>query len=116
MYPAIYSNNIIYQQPNPTVSLYNFFYGSSTTSGCNLADNIGRTEEQYNIDGRSSVDSTVMELSDNHDDQDEQDDGGMYYSSEEETKEDYTERSDTSIDESEDKKIQKCDTTLLVTR
>jgi hypothetical protein len=90
MYPAIYSNNIIYQQPNLTVPLYNFFCGSSTTSGCNLADNIGRIEEQYNIDGRSSVDSTVMELSDNHDDQDEQDDGGMYYSSEEETKEDYT--------------------------
>jgi hypothetical protein len=54
------------------VSLYNFFGGSSsTTSGCNLADNIGRAEEQYNIDGRSSVDPTVIELSDDHDDQDE---------------------------------------------
>jgi hypothetical protein len=47
------------------VPLYNFFGGSSsTTSGCNLADNIGRTEEKINIDGRSSVDPTVMELSD----------------------------------------------------
>jgi hypothetical protein len=45
-YPVIYSNNIIYQQPNPAVPLYNFFGGSSsTTSGCNLADNIGGTEE-----------------------------------------------------------------------
>jgi hypothetical protein len=86
LYPAIYSNNIIYQQPDPAVSLYNFFGGtSSSTSGCNLADNIGRTEEQNNIDGRSSVDPTIMELSDDHDDQDEQDDGGPYYSNEEET-------------------------------
>jgi hypothetical protein len=85
-YPAIYSNNIIYQQPNPAVPLYNFFGGSSSsTSGCNLADNIGRTEEQNNIDDRSSVDPTIMELSDNHDDQDEQDDGGPYYSNEQET-------------------------------
>jgi hypothetical protein len=85
LYPAIYSNNIIYQQPNPAVPLYNFFGGSSSsssTSGCNLADNIGRTEEQNNIDGRSSVDPTIMELSDDHDDQDEQDDGGPYYSNE----------------------------------
>jgi hypothetical protein len=59
-YPAIYSNNIIYQQPNPTVLLYTFFGGSSsTTAGCNLADNIGRTEEQNNIDGRSSVDNGI---------------------------------------------------------
>jgi hypothetical protein len=52
------------------VPLYNFFGGSSstTTSGCNLADNIGRTEEENNIDGRSSVDPTIMELSDSHDD------------------------------------------------
>jgi hypothetical protein len=51
------------------VPLYNFFGGSSsTTSGCNLGDNIGRTEEQNNIDGRSSVDPTIMELSDDHDD------------------------------------------------
>jgi hypothetical protein len=85
-YPAIYSNNIIYQQSNSAVPLYNFFGGSSsTTSGCNLADNIGRTEEENNIDDRSSVDLTVMKLSDGHDDQDEQDDGGPYYSSEEET-------------------------------
>jgi hypothetical protein len=77
LYPAIYSNNIIYQQPNPAVPLYNFFGGSSsTTSGCNLADN---------IDGRNSVDPTIMELSDDHDDRDEQDDGGPYYSNEEET-------------------------------
>jgi hypothetical protein len=76
-YPAIYSNNIIYQQPNPAVPLYNFFGGNSnTTSGCNLADN---------IDGRSSVDPTIMELSDDHDDQDEKDDGGPYYSNQEET-------------------------------
>jgi hypothetical protein len=68
------------------VPLYNFFGGSSSsTSGCNLADNIGRTEEQNNIDDRSSVDPTIMELSDNHDDQDEQDDGGPYYSNEQET-------------------------------
>jgi hypothetical protein len=85
LFPAIYSNNIICQQSNPTVSLYNYFGGSSsTTSDCNLADNIDRTEEQYNIDGRSSVDPTIIELSDDHDDQDEQDDGGPYYSSEEE--------------------------------
>jgi hypothetical protein len=52
MYPAICSNNIIYQQPNPAVSLYNFFgdSSSSSTSGYNLADNIGRTEEQNNIE------------------------------------------------------------------
>jgi hypothetical protein len=37
---------------------------SSTTSDCNLADNIGRTEEQNNIDGRSSVVPTIMKLSD----------------------------------------------------
>jgi hypothetical protein len=84
-YPAIYSNNIIYQQPNPVVPLYNFFGGSSSMSGCNLADNIGRNEKQNNIDGRSSVDPTIMELSDDHDDQDKQDDGGPYYSKEKET-------------------------------
>jgi hypothetical protein len=106
LYPAINSNNIIYQQPNQAVSLYNFFGGSSsTTSDCNLADNIGRTEVENNIDCRSSVDPTIMKLSDGHDDQDEQDDGGPYYSSEEETGEDYTEQSDFSIDESEDEKI-----------
>jgi hypothetical protein len=116
-YPAIYSKNIIYQQPNPAMPLYNFFDGSnsSTTSDCNFADNIGRTEEQYNIDDKSSVDPTVMELSDDHDDHDEQDDGGQYYSSEEKTGEDYIEQSDTSINESEDEEIQRCDTTLLVT-
>jgi hypothetical protein len=92
LYPAIYSNNIIYQQPNPTMPLYIFFGGSTTTtSDCNLADNIGRTEKENNIDDRSSVDPMIMELSDGHDDQDEQDDGGPYYSSEEETREDYTE-------------------------
>jgi hypothetical protein len=116
LYPAIDSNNIIYQQPNPAVPLYNFFGGSSsTTSGCNLADNISRTEKQNNIDGRSSVDPTIMELSDYHDDQDEQDDGGPYYSNKEETGEDYTEQSDISIDEFEDEENQRCDTTLLVT-
>jgi hypothetical protein len=116
LYPAIYSNNIIYQQPNPAVPLYNFFGdSSSSTSGCNLADNIGSIEEQNNIDDRSSVDPTIMELSDDHDDQDEQDNGGPYYSNEEETGEDYTEQSDFSIDESEDEEIQRCDTTLLVT-
>jgi hypothetical protein len=88
------------------VPLYNFFGGSSSsTSGCNLVENIGRTVEQNNIDGRSSVDPTIMELSDDHDDQDEQDDGGPYYSNEEETREDYTEQSDFSIDESEDEEI-----------
>jgi hypothetical protein len=72
MYPAICSNNIIYQQPNPAVSLYKFYgSSSSSTSGYNLADNIGRTEEQNNIDGRSSVDPMIMKLSDDHDDQDE---------------------------------------------
>jgi hypothetical protein len=107
LYTAIYSNNIIYQQPNQAVPLYNFFNGSSssTTSGCNLADNIGRTEKQNNIDGRISVDPTIMELSDDHDDHDEQDDGDPYYSSEEEIGEDYTEQSDISIDESEDEEI-----------
>jgi hypothetical protein len=98
------------------VPLYNFFSDSSSTSGCNLADDLGRTEEQSNIDGRSSVDPTVMELSDDHDDQDEQDDDGPYYSSEEETGEDYIEQSDISIDESEDEEIQRCNTTLLVIR
>jgi hypothetical protein len=115
LYPAIYSNNIIYQQPNPAVPLYNFFGGSSTISDCNLVDNISRTEDENNIDGRSSVDPTIMELSDGHDDHDDQDDGGLYYSSEEETREDYTEQSDFSIDESEDEEIQSCDTTWLVT-
>jgi hypothetical protein len=115
-YPAIYSNNIIYQQLNPAVPLYNFFDGSSSiTSGCNLADNIGRIEEENNIIGRSSVNPTVMKLSDGHDDQDEQDDGGPYYSSEEEIREDYIEQSDFSIDESEDEEIQRYETTLLVT-
>jgi hypothetical protein len=91
LYPAIYSSNIIYQQPNPAGPLYIFFGdSSSTTSDCNLADNIGRTEKQNNIDGRSSVDPTIMELSDDHDDQDEQDNGGPYYSNEEEIGEDYT--------------------------
>jgi hypothetical protein len=38
LYSAICSNNIIYQQPNPAVPLYNFFGGSSSsTYGCNLA-------------------------------------------------------------------------------
>jgi hypothetical protein len=116
LYPAIYSNNIIYQQPNPVMSLYNFFGGSSSsTSGCNLADNIRRTEKQNNIDGRSIVDPMIMKLSDDHDDQDEQDDGGPYYSNEEKTGEDYSEQSDFLIDESEDEEIQRCDTTLLVT-
>jgi hypothetical protein len=55
-----------------------------------------------------------MELSDDHDDQDEQDDGGPYYWIEVETREDYTEQSDISIDESENEEIQRCDTTLLV--
>jgi hypothetical protein len=114
-YPVIYSNNIIYQQPNPAVPPYNFFHNSSSNSGCNLADDLGRTEEQSNIDGSSSVDPTVMKLSDDHDDQDEQDDGGPYYWSEVETGKDYTEHSDISIGESEDEEIQRCDTTLLVT-
>jgi hypothetical protein len=61
LYPVIYNNNIIYQQPNSEVLLFNFFGdSSSTTFGCNLADNIGRTEEQYNINGRNSVDPTVI--------------------------------------------------------
>jgi hypothetical protein len=90
-YPAIYSNNIIYQQPNPAVPSYIFFGGSSSTSDCNLADDLNlnvfdgnlclyRTKEQSNIDDNSSVDPTIMKLSD--DDQDEQDDGGPYYWSE----------------------------------
>jgi hypothetical protein len=63
------------------VPLYNFFGGSSsTTSACNLTDNIGKTEEQNNIDSRSSIDLTIIKLSDDHDDQDEQDDSGSYYS------------------------------------
>jgi hypothetical protein len=32
LYKAIYSNNIIYQQPNPAVPQYNFFGGSSSTT------------------------------------------------------------------------------------
>jgi hypothetical protein len=62
MYPVIYSNNIIYQQPNPAVPLYNFIGGSSSTSSCNLVDDLGRTEEQSNIDGRSSVHPMVMKF------------------------------------------------------
>jgi hypothetical protein len=96
LYPTVYSNNIIYQQLNPAVLPYNFFSGSSSTYVCNLADDLnlnvfdgnlslGRTEEQSNIDGNTSVDPTVMELSDDHDDHDEQDDGGLYYWSELET-------------------------------
>jgi hypothetical protein len=81
-YQIVYSNNIIYQQPNPAVPPYNFFGGSSSTSGCNLDDDLGRIEEQSNIDGGSSVDTRVMELSDDHDDQD---DGSLYYWSEVET-------------------------------
>jgi hypothetical protein len=65
-----------------------------------------RAEEQSNID------QTVMKLSD---DQDEQDDDGLYDLSEVETGEDYTEQSDFSNDESENEKIQICDTILLVT-
>jgi hypothetical protein len=53
-----------------------------------------------------------MKLSDDHD---EQDDGGPYYWSEVETREDYTEQSDISIDESENEGIQRCDIILLVT-
>jgi hypothetical protein len=85
-YPAVYNNNINYQQLNPAVLSYKFFGGSSSIFGCNLADDLnlnvfdgnlsfGRTEEQNNIDGSSSVDPTIMELSDDHD---EQDDGGSY--------------------------------------
>jgi hypothetical protein len=39
----------------------------------------------------------------------------MYYSSEVETWDEYTEQSDILIDESENEKIQRCNTTLLVT-
>jgi hypothetical protein len=39
-YPAVYINNIIYQQPNPAVPPYNFFDGNSSTSGCNLVDDL----------------------------------------------------------------------------
>jgi hypothetical protein len=71
LYPDVYSNNIIYQQPNPAVPSYNFFGGSSSTSSCNLADDLnlnvfdgnlslGRTKEQNIIDGSSSVDPTVI--------------------------------------------------------
>jgi hypothetical protein len=111
-YLAVYSNNIIYQQLNPAVPPYNFFGGSSSISVCNLADDLNltvfdgnlslsRTKEKNNINDSSNVDPTVMKLSDDHDDQDEQDDGGPYYWSEIETREDYTEQSNISIDESE---------------
>jgi hypothetical protein len=82
LYPTVYSNNIIYQQSNPAVPPYNFFGDSSSTFGCSLADDLGRTEEQSNIDCSSNVDPTVMKLSDYHNDQD---DGGPYYWSEVET-------------------------------
>jgi hypothetical protein len=72
-YPVVYINNIIYQQLNSAVPPYIFFDGSSSTSDCNLANDLGRTEKQSN---GSSVDPTVMELSDDHD---EQDDSGSYY-------------------------------------
>jgi hypothetical protein len=111
-YPVVYSNNIIYQQSNPAVPPYNCFGGSSSTFGCNLANDLGRSKEQSNIDDSSSVDLTVMELSDDHDDQD---DGDPYYWSEVETWEDYIEQSDISIGEFEDEEIQRCDTTLLIT-
>jgi hypothetical protein len=55
LYPAIYSNNIIYQQLNPVVPIYNFFGGSST-SGCNLADNIGKFPSIYPVTGSQMVD------------------------------------------------------------
>jgi hypothetical protein len=54
----------------------------------------------------------VTELSD---DRNEQDDRGLHYWSEVETWEDYTEQSDISNDESENEKIWRSDTTLLVT-
>jgi hypothetical protein len=46
---------------------------------------------------------------------DEQDDVSPYYWSEVETGEDYTEQSDFSDDKSENEKILRCDTILLVT-
>jgi hypothetical protein len=84
------------KQPNQQCHYIIFFGGSNSTSDCNLADDLklnvfygnlslGRTKEQSNIDGSNSVDPTVMELSDDHDDQDEQDDGGPYYWNEIET-------------------------------
>jgi hypothetical protein len=53
------------------VSPYNFFGGSSSTSDCNLADDLNLNVfygNLSNIDDNSSVDPTVMELSDDHDD------------------------------------------------
>jgi hypothetical protein len=40
LYPAVYSNNIIYQQLNPAVPPYIFFCGSSSTSSYNLVDDL----------------------------------------------------------------------------
>jgi hypothetical protein len=48
------------------------------------------------------------------DDQEEKDDCGLYYLSEVEIKENYTEQSDISNDESENEKIRRSDTTLLI--
>jgi hypothetical protein len=45
LYLVVYGNNIIYQQPNPAVPPYNFFGVSSSISGCNLADDLGRIEK-----------------------------------------------------------------------
>jgi hypothetical protein len=80
---------------------------------------LGKTEDQNIIDGSSNVDLTaseiiltpVMEL---NDDQDEQDGRGPHYWSKVEMREDYTEQYDISNDESENEKIQRSDTTLLV--
>jgi hypothetical protein len=118
----------VYQQSNPAVPschTYNFFGGSSSTyDQSNFQENCGNLADDCNLnvldvnlslvraEKQSNIDLTVMELSD---DQDEQDDVGPYDLSEVETWEDYIEQSDFSNDESENEKIQRYDTTLLVT-
>jgi hypothetical protein len=104
-YPFIYSNNIIYQQPNPVIQpchTYNFFDSSSSTyQELNFIDNygnlgddlnlnifednlsLGRTEEQSTIGCSSNIDLTTSEtfapIMEYSDDQEEQDDCGPYY-------------------------------------
>jgi hypothetical protein len=70
---------------------------------------LDRAEEQTNIGDGSNIDPMVMKL------RDEQDDAGPHDWSEVKIGEDCTEQSDFSNNESENEKIQRCDTILLVT-
>jgi hypothetical protein len=80
---------------------------------------LGRTKEQSTIDDSNTVDLTASEIiltpiMEYSDDKDEKDDCDPRNWSEVKIKEDYTEQSDISNDESKNEKIQRSDTTLLV--